>query len=402
MNKPLSGLKVIDWATYVAGPTCARVLADWGADVIKVEAPIGDALRRAGVNTHLPTLPEENPNFDLCNMGKKSIALNLKSEEGMEVLYKLLNDADVFITNTRTKALVKLGLDYDQLKEKFPKLIFAQVLGYGENGPLKDRPGFDFTAYYARGGVLGTLYERGTSPINPVPHFGDNQVAMNLAGGIMAALYKRHATGVGDKVTASLYHAAIFALNLPITASQVGFRHPISKKEVVNPLLNTYRTKDDRWIQVAAPEYDRMFPIAMKALGREDLIDDERYNKIRNFSGNSNDVVNMFQTEFEKRNVDEWVNIFEEHDIPCEKAFLWEEILEDEQAWANGYLHKMNYATGNERTLVESPIKFGSVESFEHTRGPILGENNEDILKALGYSDEKIAEMAGNKTIVKG
>lgn len=402
MQKPLEGLKVIDWATYVAGPTCARVLADWGADVIKVESPIGDAIRRAGVNTHLPTLPEENPNFDLCNIGKKSIAVDLKSKAGMEVLYKLLEQADVFVTNTRTKSLVKLGLDYEQLKEKFPKLIFAQVLGYGEKGPLKDRPGFDFTAYYARGGVLGTLYEKGTSTLNPVPHFGDNQVAMNLAGGILAALYKRQATGAGDKVTASLYQAAIFAFNLPITASQGKFRYPISKTEVVNPLLTAYQTKDERWIQVAVPEYDKFFPNAMKALGREDLIDDERYNKISNFSGRSGEVVGLFASEFAKRDVDEWVRIFEEHDIPCEKAFLWEEILEDEQAWANGYLHKMEYETGNVRTLVETPVKFGSIESFEHTRGPILGENNEEILKVLGYSDEKIAEMAGNKTIVKG
>nr|WP_295970670.1 CoA transferase [uncultured Bacillus sp.] len=402
MEKPLEGLKVIDWATYVAGPTCARVLADWGADVIKVENPIGDALRRAGVNTHLPTLPEENPNFDLCNMGKKSIALNLKSEDGIEILYKLLEQADVFITNTRTKSLIKLGLDYDSLKERFPKLIFAQVLGYGEKGPLKDKPGFDFTAYYARGGMLGTLYEEGTSPLNPVPHFGDNQVAMNLAGGILAALYKKQVTGMGDKVTASLYQAAMFAFNLTITASQSGFHYPISKKAVVNPLLNTYRTKDDRWIQVAAPEYDKVFPIAMKAMGREDLIDDERYNKIANFNGKSSDAVELFVSEFAKRDVDEWVKIFEEYDIPCEKAFLWEEILEDEQAWENGYLHKMHYKTGSVRTLVESPVKFGSVASFEHNRGPILGENNTEILSNLGYSAEKIAEMAGNKTIVEG
>lgn len=402
MSKPLEGLKVVELATYVAGPTCARVLADWGADVVKVESPSGDALRRAGVNTRLPILPEENPNFDLCNIGKKSIALNLKTEEGMKILLELLEEADVFITNTRTKSLIKLGLDYDTLKEKFPKLIFAFVSGYGEKGPLKDRPGFDFTAFYARGGVLGTLYEKGTSALNPVPHFGDNQVAMNLTGGILAALYKRGVTGVGEKVTASLYQAAIFALNLPITASQIGFRYPISKKAVVNPMLNTYQTKDNRWIQVATPEYDRYFPTAMKALGREDLINDERYNKIANFSGDSSEVVAMFANEFLKKDVDEWVEIFERHDIPCEKAFLWEEILEDEQAWENGYLHKMEYATGNVRTLVETPVKFDSIGEVKHTRGPILGENNEDILKDLGYSEVEIAEMNVNNIIAKG
>lgn len=393
MEKPLKGLKVIDWSTFVAGPTCARVLGDWGAEVIKVENPIGDALRRAGVNTKVPVLPEESPGFDLCNMGKKGITLNLKSTLGKEALYKLLDTADVFITNTRTKSLEKLGLSYEQLKDKFPKLIVAQVLGYGEKGPLKDRPGFDFTSYYARGGMLGTLYEKGTSPLNPVPSFGDNQVAMNMAGGILAALYKRQATGVGDKVTVSLYQSAIFALNLVITSAQYGFKYPISKKQVINPLLNTYRTKDDRWIQLCCPEYDRNFPVAMKCFGREDLIEDERYNKISNFSADSTEAVALFASEFAKRDVDEWVQIFADADIPSEKAFLWEEILEDEQAWENGYLHKMNYKTGNVRTLVETPVKFASVESFDHTRGPILGEDNNEILKSLGYSDEEIAEM---------
>lgn len=398
--KPLEGLKVIELSTFVAGPTCARALADWGAEVIKVESPAGDPIRRVGGNTKFPTLPEENPNFDLGNIGKKSIALNLKNVNGMEILEKLLENCDIFVTNNRTKALEKMGLGYEQLKEKYPKIIFAQVLGYGEKGPLKDKPGFDFTAYYARGGLLGTMYEKGTSPINPVPGFGDNQVAMSLTSGILAALYKRNTTGVGDKVTVSLYQTAIFMMNTAIAASQYGFAYPVSRKEVGNPFLNTYKTQDDRWLQIAAPEYDRLFPVVMQAIGREDLLGNEKYCQFKNIVGNTTEIIEIIEAEIIKQTADEWMQVFEKCDIPCEKALLWDEILKDEQAWANDYLHEIHYATGNVRTLVNLPVKFESVGKVEHKRGPLLGENTGEILNNLGYSEKEIIQLTEDKAIV--
>ncbi|MBP1764780.1 MAG: putative hydroxyacyl-CoA:R-2-hydroxyglutaryl-CoA transferase [Firmicutes bacterium] len=400
MMKPLAGLKVVELATFVAGPTCARALADWGAEVIKVESPSGDPIRFIGGNTKFPTVPEENPNYDINNMGKKAIALNLKSPGGAEVMDKLLQNSDVFLTNNRTKALEKMGLNYEQIKAKYPHLIFAQVLGYGEKGPLKDKPGFDFTAYYARGGLLGTLYETETSPMNPVPGFGDNQVAMNLLSGILAAAYKKSKTGMGDKVTVSLYHTAIFALNTAITAAQYGFSYPITRKETGNPFLNTYKTKDGRWLQLAAPEYDRLYAGVMKAIDREDLIGNEEYCKLKNISGRSGKVVAIIEAQIVQKTADEWVDIFTRHDIPCEKAFLWEEILEDEQAWENDYLCKVNYATGNVRTHVTLPVKFDSIGTQSYSRGPLIGENSAEILKSLGYSDEEITQMAEEKIIV--
>ena len=400
MNKPLEGLKVVELATFVAAPTCARALADWGADVIKVESLKGDPIRYVGGNTKFPTLPEENPNFDLCNLSKKSIALNLKDKKGLEILHKLLKQSDVFVTNNRTKALEKMGLNYEQLKEQYPGLIFAQVLGYGDKGPLKDKPGFDFTAYYARGGMLGTLYEKDTSPINPVPAFGDNQVAIALTSGILAALYKKTKTGVGDKVTVSLYQTAIFALNTPITAAQYGFSYPVSRTEVVNPFLNTYKTKDDRWLQLAGPEYDRLFPEFMKALGREDLIADERYCTFKSIAGKTTGIIKIIGAQILQKTADDWLKIFEEHDIPCEKALLWSEILKDEQAWANDYLQEIHYATGNTRTLVNLPVKFESLGKTEYTRGPLLGENTTDILNKLEYSEDAIKSLSTEKVTV--
>ncbi|WP_291300459.1 CaiB/BaiF CoA-transferase family protein [Desulfosporosinus sp. BICA1-9] len=398
--KPLEGLKVIELANFVAGPTCARALANWGAEVIKVESLAGDPLRRIGINTKMPTFQEENPNFDLANIGKKAIALNLKTVGGMAIFEKLLETSDVFITNNRTQSLEKMGLNYEQLQEKYPQLIFAQVLGYGEKGPLKDKPGYDFTAYYARGGLLGTLYEKGTSPLNPVPGFGDNQVAMSLVGGILAALYKRNNTGFGDKVTVSLYHSALFAMSTAVTSLQYGFTFPISRKEVGNPFLNTYRTKDDRWLQLAAPEYERLFQGMMQAVGREDLISIEKYCKFNSISENTTEIIEIIEAQIAKKTADEWMAIFEKFDIPCEKALLWDEILNDEQAWENGFLHEMHYKTGNAGTLVDLPVKFASLGKVEHQRGPLIGENTVQILKNLGYSEDEISKMTEAREIV--
>ena len=163
--KPLQGVKVVDLTTYLAAPTTGRVLGEWGADVVKIESAKGDPARTQGAVFNMPFTDDENLAFDVANMNKKFITLNLKDPKGLEIAYKLLAEADVFLTNTRTKSLTKLGLDYDTLKEKFPKLIFAQVLGYGEKGPEKDTAGFDVTCYMARGGVFGTTVFPGVSGI---------------------------------------------------------------------------------------------------------------------------------------------------------------------------------------------------------------------------------------------
>ena len=164
--RPLEGVKVVDLTTYLAAPTTVRVLGEWGADCVKIESAKGDPARTQGAVFNMPYSDEENLAFDVANFNKKFITLNLKDPMGQEIAYKLLSQADVFVTNTRTKSLVKLGLDYDTLKEKFPRLIFAQVLGYGENGPEKDTAGFDVTCYMARGGVFGTTVNRGDAPMN--------------------------------------------------------------------------------------------------------------------------------------------------------------------------------------------------------------------------------------------
>ena len=186
-DETIRGRKSSGFNHVSGGSYTVRVLGEWGADCIKIESHKGDPARTQGAVFNMPFTDDENLAFDVANLNKKFITLNLKTEKGLEICYKLLEEADVFVTNTRTKSLVKLGLDYDTLKEKFPKLIFAQVLGYGEKGPEKDTAGFDVTCYMARGGVFGTTVNRGDAPMIPTNGFGDFQVAMSLASGICAA-----------------------------------------------------------------------------------------------------------------------------------------------------------------------------------------------------------------------
>ncbi|MGL5257263.1 MAG: CaiB/BaiF CoA transferase family protein [Proteocatella sp.] len=398
-NLMLKGVKVVELATFVAAPSCTKLLADWGADVIKVEALFGDAIRGMGGTFNAPMTDEENPMYELENGNKKGIAIDIKEEKGMEVLFKLLENADVFVTNIREQSLAKSGLSYHQLKERFPKLIHAHILGYGEEGPLKDKPGFDYTAYFARGGVSASLMEKGTSPANTAAGFGDHYAGMGLAAGVLAALYRQAKTGEGERVTLSLYHAALFGMGLMITTAQYGNEMPLSRRQPNNPLMTTYQCKDGKWIQLALIQYNKWFPKFCKVIDREDLIGETKFNTITAVVDCVEELVSLVEKEMLKKNLDEWSVLLEEADLPFEKLQSLEDILECEQAWENKYLFKTKYSNGNEGILVDSPVRFQNMGIKEYEAAPKLGEHSEEILSTVGYSASEIAELKNNKVI---
>jgi len=396
MDRPLAGVKVVELATFVAVPSCARYLADLGADVIKVEAPNPDPLRGTAINEGRPLGDYENTSFDLDNANKRDICLNTKTPEGREVLLKLIAQADVFMTNIREKSLIKLGLDYAALKERFPRLVYGYVTGYGDKGPDKDLPGFDFTAFFARGGVLGTLFDRDHVPMIPVPGVGDHQVAMNLASGILAALYRAARTGRGDKVSVSLFHSAIWDVGIMLQAAQYGdksTRFPTSRKEIANQFNMAHKTKDGRWIQFSAPAYNAMYDRFMTAMGRADLIGDARFYPQANLQNNLEEFYQIMVDAAAQKTLAEWCEIFKQADIPYAVAQTWDELLQDEQAWASDCFYKMEYPTGATRTLVRTPVMFADTPLPEYKRGPYQGEHTQEILASLGYSQEQIQAM---------
>ena len=402
VRKPLEGIKVVELATFIAAPCTARFLADLGADVIKVEAPMGDPLRYTAANEGRPLDQKENTSYDLENAGKRCIALNIKSPEGREVLEKLIADADVFITNNRQPSLIKNKLDYDTLHAKYPSLVYGFISGYGEKGPDKDLPGFDFTAFYARGGILGPLRDKTSTPMLTVQGFGDHQVAMNLAAGVLAALFKAKMTGEGDQVVVSLFHSAVWDVSLMLQSSQYGAdscKFPMERWENGNPLTMVYKTKDEQWLQIAMPQYDRHYPVFMKAAGQPKMIDNPKFFPQKNLYPNRKEFSEWISALFLTKDCAEWCKLLDAADIPYAVAQNWDTLLEDKQAWASDIFYEMEYSNGNKRTLVRPPVMFKENGLPDYNRGPYLAEHTEEILGQYGYTDEEISRMLADGAV---
>ncbi len=397
-KKLLSGVRVVELANFIAAATAGRFMADLGADVIKIEAAQGDPLRYTAPSEGRPLDMYENTTWELENANKRCISLNLKTPEGKEAFFKLLETADVLITNWRVQALARAGLDYESLKTRFPKLVYALCTGYGELGPDKDLPGFDFTAFFARGGYLETLRQADSRPMNVAPGVGDHNVGMNLAAGILAALYHAKVTGEGEKVETSLFETAVFNMGMMVQAAQytdVGRKYPINIREADNPCNAAFKTKEGRYIQMCFPNYNVYYNKFMDVLGMTDMIDNERYYPIQNLQANGlgTELHDMICNRMVQEDADFWIERLTKADLPFAKAQSWEEILVDKQAWANDCFYTMKYDNGNERTLVRPPVRFREMGTPDYVRGPMIGENGCDIMHELGYTDEQIAKM---------
>ena len=398
--RPLEGVKVVELSTFVAAACSTRFFADQGAEVIKIEPLGGDNLRYAAKTDGITDDPFENLTFDIENANKKSVSMNLKDPECYEALMKLIGQSDMFVTNWRPQALQKMHLDYESLKEKFPALVYGTVTGYGEVGPDKDLPGYDGTAFFTRSGILGSTYERETVPINLIPSMGDRPTGMALAAGLLAALYKAKLTGKGDKVSISLLSMAIFMQATLLQASQYGtVNYPIRKEETLNPLMSSYKTKDDRFIQLVLPVYDMFMPRFAKALGHEEWTSDERFKDMAAIeNGGRAEFYHTVSAEFAKHTAAEMSDILTQADLPYAVAKVWSEVLEDEQAWATDCFLNKDYPSGK-RIMVRNPVHFAEEELPPYESAPQLGENTAETFRALGYSNDDIARLLEKRSI---
>lgn len=401
--KPLEGVKIVDLTSYLAAPTTGRLLAEWGADIIKVESFKGDPARRQAGVFNMPMSDDENLAFDYANFGKKFVTLNLKSDTGLEVMMKLLEEADVFLTSNRTKSLKKMGLDYETLHAKLPKLVYAQVTGYGDKGAEKDAAGFDVTCYMARGGVFGTTVNRGDAPLIPTNGLGDFSVSIFLASGIAAALFNRTRTGVGDRVSVPLQHAGLYTLSTGIISAQYGNEYPKNRKEVPNPFNNMYCCSDGKWVCVCLPEYDRDFDKLTSTLGIDTskmFAIDPEINicaKVNEKSLNTQ-VVDILDEAFAKFTQAEVLKMLKEQDMPCEPASTPLDIYEDQNCWDNDMLVKIPYPSGD-KIMPTGPVHFDSMPGApEYKNYGNMGAQTEEIMRDLGYSDAdiKAAEDRGD------
>lgn len=390
---PLNGLRVIDFSAFLAGPKAAKILADWGADVISVSSTGDIAGGDFGKMYGVPTGKDENPMTQNIGANKRCIRVNMKHPGGAVVMGRLLEGADVIITNFREKALKKMGMDYKTLSAKYPRLIYGLVTGYGDKGPDADKPGFDSTAYWARGGLMGSIGEPDAPPPVPVAGFGDNPTGAYLALGILAAVIGREKTGKGQKVVGALYNTAIYNMSLELACANY---HPMPKKSVnlpSSPLVNVYECKDGRWISLTSLNYKKDWVKLCGTFERLDLIEDERCNNPVALFKNCSVVTPIFVEIMKTQDRDVWAQRWTEADIPFELIQTQEEILQDEQARANNFLVPCTFENGNTIYMTGAPVQLSDMGATSFNNLVDAGMHTEDVMDDLGYSEKEIAFM---------
>lgn len=397
--KPLEGYTVIDLTTFVAAPFCARLLSDMGARVIKIETLKGDGWRGSGISMGPKRFSAaENPIFDLYNSGKDLISLNLKTEEGMAVMHQLLAKADVFITNNRPAALKRLGLSYDDLKEKYPKLIYGIVLGFGEKGPDADKPAYDTTAFWTRSGFLRDCapVTQDYLPVDPPASVGDSYTGTNLAMQVLAAILVRQQTGRGQYIKSSLYHIGVFAMASMTVRTQrpFGTTYPGTHWDI-RPTAGAFQCADGEWIFLTIN-----IRTLFEAAGKPELMDDPAWLP-ENLAASKKQRYETLKALFLTKTRDEWMELLTPLDTPTVRMPHFADVSEDPQAWANRYLEKVTYPTGFTHAIPTCPIEMECMEDepivTQVTR--CVGHDTATILQELGYTQEQIDQMAENEIV---
>ena len=388
-----AGLKVIDCASFIAGPAAATILADHGADVIKVEPPgAGDPYRQLHSRPGVP-----NPGVDYAwlmdSRTKRGLALDLKTSDGRAVLERLVSQADVFVTNYPLPVRDRLKLRYADFAAKYPRLIYASLTAYGENGPEADKTGFDTTAYWARSGLMDQVRPDSTTmPARSVAGMGDHPTASALFGGIAAALYRRERTGQGAEVRASLMNAGMWANSFLIQAVLCGGTIPprLPREQGTNAMGNMYRTSEGRWFIIAVVSEDRQWPSLAAAVGRPELVADPRFATTPVRRVNARALMDIFDVIVAGNTLDHWRRTLDAAGITFGVIGTTEEIAADEQALAVGALKPL----GSDGMLtVASPFTVEGSPQVPPRRAPEIGEHSSEVLRDAGYSAAEIAAL---------
>jgi crotonobetainyl-CoA:carnitine CoA-transferase CaiB-like acyl-CoA transferase len=401
-NMPLKGVRVLELATVVATPAASRMLCAYGAEVVKIETSYGDELRRVGEAELVPYDDFKNPIFTIHNSNKKLTSVNIKSEAGREVVMRLLERSDVFISNVRYASLGRLGLDYEALKERFPRLIYAHFSGYGPKGPAAGNPGFDSTAFWLRSGPMSDWQVKGSYPFVPTYAFGDVATSSVLLSGILMALIGRQATGRGTKVETSLFASGIWCNSEAVVSTQFQRKHlNPDPSRPSNPFDNFYLCGDGRWLGMYTNEYCRDRDKFARVLGMEDIITDPRYASLESIaeSGVIAEGVARLAGIMKTKTAPEWREILISNSISCEVMRSICEVSSDEQAVANGYVEKVDFADGLQVMMPCPPVFFSDYSRRPYQPTGALGGDTDSVLEELGYTAEQIAGMRADGAV---
>ena len=376
MSGPLNGVKVIEMGVWVAGPAATGLMADWGADVIKVEPPTGDPQRF--VFGALGVADQKGvPPFEIDNRGKRSVVLDLRNENDLQKMFALLEDADVFVSNVRPAGLARMGLDPDSLTKRFPRLIYGQLTGYGTTGPDVDKAGYDIGAFWSRTGLAHTTVAPDELPPAIRSGQGDHTTGLSMAAGVMAALFDRERTGKGRVVSTSLLRTGIYTLGWDVGVFLRFGKRQSTKSSRKNPApqMNCYRCSDGRAFWLLGMEADRHFPGLLKAIGREELAQVENFKNARARSINAGEFIAVLDEHFATQDYAHWTAKFDENDVWWAPLNSIADAVADPQVIASGAFVDMTPQPDEAPyRAVNSPVDFSG---YSPTYGPVpnLGEH---------------------------
>src|SRR3954463_12835127 len=381
------GLKVLDCASFIAAPAAATVLSDFGADVIKIEPPgAGDPYR------NLPNLPgypksEHNYAWMMESRNKRSLALDLATPEGREVLYRLAAEADVFVTNFPPPVRKRLKIAYDDIAPLNDRLIYACFTGYGDKGAEADKPGFDSTAWWARSGMMDLVRaEDDTTPARSIAGMGDHPCAMALYGAIVTALYKRERTGKGSHVSSNLMANGVWASGVLAQAKLCGaqFQERRPRERALNAVTNHYKCRDGRWVILSLLNEERQWPALARCLGREDLIADPRFATKADRHARSLELIRIFDEIFATKDLAEWRSILDGNGLVFGVVGILDDIPGDRQMLENDVLVPFE---GGDMLTINSPIWVDGSDKVKPRHAPHIGEHSDEILRTAGYGE---------------
>jgi crotonobetainyl-CoA:carnitine CoA-transferase CaiB-like acyl-CoA transferase len=393
MPGPLEGIRVVELGFWVAGPSAAAILGDWGADVIKIEPPNGDPSRGFLASVAGVPIPI-NPLFELDNRGKRSIVLNLDTGEGRSIARALIERADVFVTNVRPRVLEEAGLTYEELRQSNPGLVFCQVTGYSPDGPDRDRAAYDVGAFWARGGVAALLTAAGHEYPQQRYGMGDHMAGSTAAGAVCAALLARSRTGQGQRLAVSLLRIGAYMVGSDLSAAlRLGLTiDPYDRKHAVNPIINWFRASHGQPFWLILLQADRHWPDLCRAIGREDLLSDPRFVDMMVRRENAPALVEELDRVFATKTLAEWGEIFDRENVWWAPVNSISDMLQDTVVHEAGVFVDIPGPEG-EIKGVASPTDFYGTPWKPSGYAPELGQHTEEVLLELGYDWDQIVAL---------
>lgn len=393
-DKVLSGVRVLEVAAWTFVPSAGAVLAEWGAEVIKVEPREGGDPQRGLVTMGIVDEGGGTVNYmiEIPNRGKKSIGVDLSTPGGQDVIRKLAATCDVFLTSYLPTRRKKMGIDVDDIRAANPGIVYVRGSGHGPKGPDSDKPGYDGVSYWARGGIAAMLTEDGDELVRSRPAFGDLLGGMAIAGGIAAALYRKATTGQGSVVDVSLLGLAAWNLSPDVAVSQIHGGSSIPKyshADAPNPLVGTYRTKDDRYVQLMMLQLDKFYPEAMRAIGLPELVEDERFASPAARFANRTELISLMDEVFAKRTLAQWRQQLAGLSGAWGVVQTPDELCHDPAVSANGYVATTTTMNGSPYSLPTNPVQFDE-RAVVPPGAPEHGQHTEEVLMDAGLDWDTI------------